>query len=112
MKRLSVYIFFVFIGCSKLFAQDNDLQLAKQYVSDGEQQKALDIYQKLYKKDNETYFPVYFSCLLNLKKFDDAINLAKKMIRKHPDDHQYVIQLARLPCLPRNFTRMPILIML
>jgi tetratricopeptide (TPR) repeat protein len=93
MKRLSVYIFFVFIGCSKLFAQDNDLQLAKQYVSDGEQQKALDIYQKLYKKDNETYFPVYFSCLLNLKKFDDAINLAKKMIRKHPDDDQYIILL-------------------
>jgi TolA-binding protein len=93
MKWFSVFIFFVFICCSRLFAQDNDIRLAKQYADNGEQQKALDIYQKLYKKDNETYFPVYFNSLLSLKKFDDAINLTKKMLHKHPDDSQYIIQL-------------------
>ena len=93
MKWFSVFIFFIFIGCPQLFAQDNDIRLAKQYADNGEQQKALDIYQKLYKKDNETYFPVYFNSLLSLKKFDDAINLTKKMLHKHPDDSQYIIQL-------------------
>jgi TolA-binding protein len=93
MKWFTVFIFFVFIGCLRLFAQDNDIRLAKQYADNGEQQKALDIYQKLYKKDNETYFPVYFNSLLSLKKFDDAINLTKKMLHKHPNDSQYIIQL-------------------
>ncbi|HEY4322970.1 MAG TPA: tetratricopeptide repeat protein [Mucilaginibacter sp.] len=93
MKLFRVYIFCVFIGCSRLFAQDNDLQLAKQFTANGEQQKALDVFQKLYKKDNEIYFQVYFNGLLSLKKFDEAISVAKKIIHKHPQDHQYVIQL-------------------
>jgi TolA-binding protein len=93
MKWFCVYIFMVFAGFSKLFAQDNDLQLAKQFSANGEQQKALDIYQKLYKQDNDQYYTIYFNSLLGLKKFDEAENITKRMIRKHPDDHQYLITL-------------------
>jgi tetratricopeptide (TPR) repeat protein len=93
MKRCCVSIFLVFICCIKLFAQTNELELAKQFAANGEQQKALDIYQKLYKQDNETYYPVYVNSLLSFKKFDDAINIIKKMARKHPDDRQYTILL-------------------
>jgi tetratricopeptide (TPR) repeat protein len=94
MKWFCVFIFLVFVSCSNLFAQDNnELQLAKQFAANGEQQKALDIYQKLYKQDNDTYYSFYFNSLLNLKKFDDAVNITKKMIRKHPGDHQYIILL-------------------
>jgi len=93
MRRLCLYFLLLFIGCSKLFAQENELQLAKQFSANGEQQKALDIYQKLYKQDNETYYPVYISSLLGLKKFDEAANITKKMIRKYPADRQYIIQL-------------------
>jgi outer membrane protein assembly factor BamD (BamD/ComL family) len=76
------------------FAQDsNDLQLAKQFAADGEEQKALDIYQKLYKQDNEQYYPAYVNALLGFKKFDEAENITKKMMRKHPGDQQYVILL-------------------
>jgi len=93
MKRFLITFFIAFICCSKLFAQNTELQLAKQFAANGEQQKALDIYQKLYKQDNEDYFNPYFTSLLSAKKFDDAINIAKKMIHKHPEDHQYVIIL-------------------
>jgi len=93
MKWFCIYVFIVFASFSKLFAQDNDLQLAKQFSANGEQQKALDIYQKLYKQDNDQYYNIYFNCLLGLKKFDEAENITKKMIRKHPDDHQYLITL-------------------
>jgi tetratricopeptide (TPR) repeat protein len=93
MKWFCIYIFIVFASFSKLFAQDNDLQLAKQFSANGEQQKALDIYQKLYKQDNDQYYNIYFNCLLGLKKFDEAENITKRMIRKHPDDHQYLIML-------------------
>ncbi|WP_428328457.1 tetratricopeptide repeat protein [Mucilaginibacter sp.] len=93
MKQFFIGIFFVFISCSTLFAQDTDLLLAKQFAANGEQQKALDIYQKLYKQDNEAYFNVYIYSLLGTKKFDEAISVTKKMIRKHPGDPQYVITL-------------------
>jgi tetratricopeptide (TPR) repeat protein len=93
MKRFCVYIFFVFACYSKVFAQDTELQLARQFAANGEQQKAHDIYQKLYKQDNEQYYSVYVNSLLGLKKFDEAENITKRMIRKHPEDHQYLIML-------------------
>lgn len=93
MKWLLVYIFLTFISCPGLFGQNNDLQLAKQFTANGEQQKAIEIYQKLFKQDNETYFSDYYNSLLIFKKFDDAINISKKMIRVHPGDNQYRIML-------------------
>src|SRR5580698_3207487 len=93
MKRLLI-CFCLTIACiSSVLAQDNDLLLAKQFAANGEEQKALDIYQRLYKQDNEQYFGPYVNTLLELKKFDEAEGLAKKMIRKHPGDQQYVITL-------------------
>ncbi|MGZ3872512.1 MAG: tetratricopeptide repeat protein [Mucilaginibacter sp.] len=94
MKRFCLVALWVVMGCAKVFAQGDELQLAKQYADNGSPQKALDIYQKLYKQNNEAYFTVYVNGLLALKKFDDAIGVAKKMMHKHPDDHQYNIVLA------------------
>ena len=96
MKKASAIFLFVFLCCSGLFAQVNDLQLARQYTANGEPQKALDIYQKLYKQDNEAYYIYYLNGLLSLKKFDEAESVAKKMLRKHPDEYQYSIGLGRI----------------
>ena len=93
MKWPCVLLLFIFAGFSKLLAQGNELQLAKQYAANGEQQKAVDIYQKLFKQNNEEYYSAYVNGLLGLKKFDDAENVTKKMMRKHPADHQYAIML-------------------
>ena len=94
MKWLYSCVFLIFACLTGAFAQDNnDLQLAKQFAANGEEQKALDIYQKLYKQDNDQYFSVYVNVLLDLKKFDEAESLAKKMIRRHPGDQQYTIVL-------------------
>src|ERR1700759_1575441 len=94
MKKLLVCFLLMFIVGSRLLAQDNDLLLAKQYAANGAPEKALDIYQKLYKQNNEQFFTVYVNGLLELKKFDDAIAAAKKMARKHPEDRQYTMTLA------------------
>jgi len=93
MKRLYLCLLIISIVCTKLFAQDNELMLAKQYAANGDQQKALDIYQKLFKQNNEAFFTVYVNSLLGIKKFDEAISVTKKMMRKHPEDHQYNIML-------------------
>ncbi|MDB5153819.1 MAG: tetratricopeptide repeat protein [Mucilaginibacter sp.] len=96
MKRSTAIVFFLSMFCSGLFAQVNDLQLARQFTTNGEPEKALDIYQKLYKQDNDAYYSYYIIGLLSLKKFDDAENITKKMLRKHPGDYQYSIALGRI----------------
>ncbi|MCO5946451.1 tetratricopeptide repeat protein [Mucilaginibacter flavidus] len=94
MKKVLLCFLFLFAAAPRLFAQDNDLLLAKQYAANGDPQKAFDIYQKLYKQNNEEYFTVYMSSLIELKKFDEAVTTAKKMVRKHPEEKQYNITLA------------------
>ena len=93
MKSLCLFAFLFFSTISGVLAQENELQLARQFTASGEQQKALDIYQKLYKQDNEAYFSVYLNSLLENKKFDDAAAITKKMIRKYPADREYQISL-------------------
>ena len=95
MKRTAAIIFFQLFFCSLLFAQD-EIQLAKQFTANGELQKALDIYQKLYKQDNEAYYPFYINSLLSLKKFDEAEGITKKLLRKHPAEYRYSITLGRI----------------
>ncbi|HVW96548.1 MAG TPA: tetratricopeptide repeat protein [Mucilaginibacter sp.] len=94
MKQLIAVFLLLFLCSLRVAAQNDDLALAKQYAANGAPEKALDIYQKLYRENNEAYFSVYVNSLLELKKFGDAISAAKKMIHKHPGDHQYEIMLA------------------
>jgi tetratricopeptide (TPR) repeat protein len=93
VKRILAFVFLVAITGSKLFAQGDEVLLAKQYNANGEHEKALVIYQKLYKQDNDTYFRDYFGTLMSLKKFDEAENITKKAIKKHPNTPEYVITL-------------------
>jgi tetratricopeptide (TPR) repeat protein len=86
----------LFCCTSAGFAQSADAALARQFSTNGEYQKALDIYQKLYKENNEAYFNNYISTLISLKKFDDAESAAKKMMRKHPGSNEYVITLGSI----------------
>lgn len=96
MRRilLLVLLFLTFEG--KLFAQNNDLLIARQFTQNGEQQKALDIYLKLYKQDNEAYYQQYLSALLSSKKFDEAESITKKLMRKHPGNTGYTISLGAI----------------
>ncbi len=93
MRALFATVFFVLLSAARLLAQDNEVQLAMQYNSNGEPQKALEIYQKLYKQNNENYFFLYINTLLSLKKFDEAETVTKKLARKHPGISTYQIML-------------------
>ena len=94
MKHFFVCVFFMLVCGVSAFAQNNDLLLARQFAANGEPEKALDLYAKLYKQDNEYYFTPYMATLLSLKKFDEAEITAKKMIKKHPKEYAYTITLA------------------
>lgn len=97
MKRVIFIFLFLITACTTLFAQENiDLQLAQQFSANGEEQKALEIYQKLYKQNNDTYYEGYLNSLLKLKKFADAESISKKMVKKYPTQYQYNISLAKV----------------
>ena len=96
MKRILVFAFLIAFSCLAAFAQNNDLQLARQYASNGEHAKALEIYQKLYLQNNETYYGGYISTLLSLKKYTEAEDVTKKIMRKHPNANEYVITLGTI----------------
>lgn len=96
MKQLYTLLLALFTCSTVAFAQNNDLLLARQYAANGEQQKALDMYQKLFKKDSEGYYQQYFNALLTFKKFDDAEGITKKMLRKYPNSNEYLIALGNV----------------
>lgn len=93
MKCFYTLLLVMFAAFSTAFAQGDEAALARQYTQNGETQKALDIYQKLYRQDNDTYFQQYLNALVVSKKFDEAESIAKKMIRKHPGVSDYVVSL-------------------
>jgi tetratricopeptide (TPR) repeat protein len=96
MKRYCCLVLLIIISCAKLFAQNNDLLLAKQYSNNGETDKALEIYQKLYKQNNDAYYSFYLSGLLTAKKFDEAESITKKIMRQYPKAQKYAISLGSI----------------
>ncbi|CAM3770624.1 tetratricopeptide repeat protein [Mucilaginibacter galii] len=96
MKYLLLLIIVLTFKVERLAAQDNDLQLARQYAQTGELEKASDIYQRLYKMDNETYYSLYVDNLISLKKLEEAESITKKIARKHPEESQYAINLGKI----------------
>ena len=68
--KIAATILFAILFHLTVSAQTEDLQLAQQFSTNGEYQKAADIYLKLYKQNNIAYYSLYVKSLLNLKKFD------------------------------------------
>jgi tetratricopeptide (TPR) repeat protein len=96
MRRFFIILILFFAGLATASAQNNDLLLARQYAQNGDMQKALDIYLKLYKQDNEGYYQQYLSALLSAKKFDEAESITKKLARRHPNSYDYAIALGTI----------------
>ncbi|MEY4930426.1 MAG: hypothetical protein RI909_1150, partial [Bacteroidota bacterium] len=71
-------------GCN-LFAQDRqDIQLANEYITKGEKNKALLIFQELVKKNENIPFVhnAYFNLLVDMGKFSEGENYVERLIRK------------------------------
>ncbi len=80
MLLLSVF------GLHTAYAQDPNL--AAQYYSDGEYEKAATLYGQLVERDerNEYFFNRYIECLVNLGKYEDSEKAVKKQIKRTPEN--------------------------
>ena len=94
MRRL---LFFLFLSINLLsFAQDGgDQQLAQHYFQNGEYDKALMYYEKLFDDDPSKFnFTRYLECLVQTGDLKTAEKTLKKQVRQHPSDSEYKIKLA------------------
>lgn len=94
MKKL---LFILFVSLTSLsFAQDGgDQQLAQHYFQNGEYDKALMYYEKLFDQDPSKFnFTRYLECLIQTGDLKEAEKTLKKQARIHKNDSEYQIKLA------------------
>jgi tetratricopeptide (TPR) repeat protein len=72
----------------------NNAELATQYFSTGEFDKAVVFYEKFYDQDPLGAYPNYLKCLLNLKDYDKAEKLIRKHQKRFPMDANSRLDMA------------------
>ncbi len=97
MKKIVLSILF-FISVISLYAQQNNNEaIAAQFFQNGEYEKAASIYAKLFtQSENPGYYDPYFTSLLRTRKYDEALQLARKMQKKYPQNYSYPVDVGRI----------------
>jgi predicted Zn-dependent protease len=78
-----------------LQGQNTDEKLAAQFYEDGEFDKAVVLYKKLFKNTPSSMYIYenYLNCLISLEEEQGATKLVQKQIRKFPGKYYYVVDL-------------------
>lgn len=97
MKRIIV-LFLMVVACRGAHAQlSSDEALAAQFFQTGEFDKAVVIYEKLFNRSkNASYYDPYFTCLLKIKNYEEAEELAKKLLKANPGNYTYAVDVGRV----------------
>lgn len=101
LRSTSIFLLLCLIICAKtLYAQQpsTNEQLAQQYLSAKEYDKALVYYEKLFlgKTGNVNYYAPYLLCLTKLGQINKAEKTIKRLIKQYPQNLPYVIDLGSL----------------
>ncbi|WP_448104892.1 tetratricopeptide repeat protein [Pedobacter panaciterrae] len=97
MKKLILILLFSYTSflCSAQSSVDEGL--AFQYYQQGQYQEASVLLEKLFNATkNDTYFDLWYTSLIKLKKLDEAEKIAKKLIKQNPKNLHYTMALARV----------------
>ncbi len=97
MKKILLLLLIISIT-SEVKAQLNaDEAMAVQYFQSGDYEKAALLYEKLFNRTkNASYYDPYFTCLLRIKKFDQAEKLIRVFQKNNPENYSYPIDLGRI----------------
>lgn len=99
MKRMQTYLFLIvtFFSLNLAISQDggSDQQLAQHYYANGEFDKALVYYDKLYTKNPSKFnFNRYTECLIHTNDIKKAEKTYKRQISRNSQDQEYKILFA------------------
>ncbi|MBC7775709.1 MAG: tetratricopeptide repeat protein [Phycisphaerae bacterium] len=89
LRYAAFALIFFGLNLTGLRAQSPDLDLANQYFSDGEFEKAATLYGQLVDKERRSdyYFARYIDCLVKLEKWDEAEKSVKKQIKEQSENN-------------------------
>ncbi len=97
LKYLLIFIFNIIWLSS--FSQDpkQDQRLAMNYFNEGDYEKAVMYFDKIYSKENakEIYKP-YKITLIELNRFKDAEKLCKQQVKETPKKLGYLVELGKI----------------
>lgn len=96
IKILILFTILTSIFITSVCAQPNqEHNLATQYYSNGEYDKAADLFEKLYDKNpgSSFYYRYYYNCLVQLREFKKLDKVIKKQIKKNPEDLTLYVDL-------------------
>lgn len=104
IKKLASRIFFAALLTlaavlpQQVTAQSNDFRIANQYLQQQKYEEALPILRELHNNNPSTYtyFEKLAECLVNLKKYDEAIDIAEAQIRNDNSVTRTSIKLAEV----------------
>ena len=82
-RLLSTFYFLLFTVNHSFSQSQSNLDLANQYFTTGEYEKAAVYYEKQYNADPFGTYEPYLKCLILLKDYDKAEKLIKKQVKKN-----------------------------
>ena len=72
-------------------------QLAAQYFRNRDFEKAVVLYEELFKKgNNSNYYTYYLYCLIELQEFRKAEKLVKSQLKKYPERQKFMVDLGNV----------------
>lgn len=96
MMRILLLLLTLLASPTFSYSQDTDEQLAQYYYSQGEFDKALMYYEKLFAKNESKFnFLRYVECLRETGDNKTAEKVLKKQVNNNKNDQEYAIMLAR-----------------
>ncbi|MDQ3051378.1 MAG: tetratricopeptide repeat protein [Bacteroidota bacterium] len=84
MNLIRLLFLFLLIPFVSSGQGQNNIDLANQYASTGDCEKAVVYFEKWYASDPYSAYTPYLNCLIALKDYDKAEKLVKKQIKKMP----------------------------
>jgi tetratricopeptide (TPR) repeat protein len=106
---LFVWVFFIMgLLQEQVYSQNNsnqpvDNQVAMQYYRNGEYEKAVEIFHRLYLTNHsDMYYRYYLNCLLQLQKYNDAEDLINKQLKASRKEPRYLVDLGYLYSIQKN----------
>src|SRR5690606_20117205 len=97
IKKIIFWLFCFCLGNGVWAQNKTEELLAYQYYQQADYEKAATLLEKLFAKTpNDAYFDLYYNALLKIKKYREAENLAKKLIKQFPQKTLYQIALGKI----------------
>jgi tetratricopeptide (TPR) repeat protein len=107
IKKFILLLLFFSTLAPVAMAQGGEAELAGKYYEEGEFENALQLYQKLQKKEpSDQFFNLRIvSCHQKLERYEEAIDFLDKVMRRLPEDHLYGFVQADLYKLTGEFKK-------